>query len=315
MKTHSNLLDRLTNAKPLPVLSGQAVQSGEDHGAQPFVFSDADILRETRAWTPEFVERQLGETPVSVWVSATGMFPGGRGPYDPKQYLSKQMPLSECMSRMRGVSASRFFNDKERYFLYQASVGHFEELVGEIDMSRYLREEVLSKNFWLSGPGNITPIHYDLFDNFLVQLMGHKRVLLWAPSHYSKLQFNPIGTTHDRVSRVDPTRRDDDAAREVENLSVYVHDLLPGDVLYIPFAWPHFVFTQEFSASVNFWWNPRAVAQLLRVLPQTRSPGEAAALIRQHLGTQRPELLPMLAGLVADGSLPALMSRMAAGAL
>jgi hypothetical protein len=294
---------------PVPVLAAPERSAIEAHGAQPFVMRDAAIKRDTGAWTSDFIRQRLGDMPVNVYVSANGTFPGGKGPYDPTQYRGQSMPLAECLDRMAGVDAPRFFNDAERYYLYQAPAVQFDGLVEDIDLSRYMSDEVVSRNFWLSGAGNITPIHYDMVDNYLVQLMGRKRVLLWAPSHYDKLEFNPIGTTHDRQSRIDPTQRDGSAWPAVPALPVYVHDLIPGDVLYIPYAWPHFVYTEQFSASINFWWNPGEITRLLQAVSQAESPLEQAGLIHQYLGAHRPELQPMLAGLAADGSLDILLSR------
>lgn len=310
MKKYNNLLDWATgNSVAVPVLSLTTSEEVQTHGQQPFVLRDRQLLGRTDNWTPEHIRRELGGVQVGVYVSVNGTFPGGRGPYDPTQYLFKQMPLAECIDRMSGSYGRPILKEGEKYYLYQQPAHQFEKLIADIDLSRYFPQGAITKNFWLSGPGNITPIHYDLFDNFLVQLMGRKKVLLWAPNHYCDLNFNPIGTLHDRQSTIDPLHPDGHLWPKAARLQVYTHDLSAGDILYIPYAWSHFVFTEQFSASLNFWWTPKQMVELMSVLRSTASTQKQFELVHHGLAAFRPELLGLVRGLAADGSLQQLLLR------
>lgn len=236
MKKFNNVLDWLSNTTPVPVLAAPQRSDIGAHGAKPFVTNDAAIARATAAWSPDLIRQHLGTMMVDVYVSANGTFPGGRGPYDPTRFLQQSMALNECLDRMAGVEAPRFFNDAERYYLYQAPAEPFDDLVKNINLSHYLSDEVISRNFWLSGAGNITPIHYDMVDNYLVQLMGRKRALLWSPSHYDQLEFNPLGTTHDRQCRIDATRPETPPGRPWQHYRSTFTTWYPGTFSIFPMA-------------------------------------------------------------------------------
>ncbi len=311
MKTYNNILDWASNTKPVPVLETLTPEAIKAHGAKPFVGRDPDIVRACEPFSPEMIRERLGTTEVKVYISANGKFPGGQGPYDSKQYLMHMMPLSELMDRQAGLPFPRFFNEQEHYYLYGVRDVNFADL-DKVDVTRFLTEDIDARQFWLSVAGATTPIHYDMYDNYLVQLMGRKRVLIWAPDCYTPLEFNPIGTLHDRQSRVDSLSADGSAWPAVAGLPAYVHDLAPGDMLHIPYAWPHFVYTEEFSASLNFWWNPAEVAELLSKLPLAESANKQTELIEHYVGTHRPELKPLVGGFAADGSLNALLGRVEA---
>jgi hypothetical protein len=112
---------------------------------------------------------------------------------------------------------------------------------------------------WVSSPGCITPLHFDLCHGLLTQLSGRKRVLLVAPEHARSLHRNPRGRANPNSSPVDLPAwlglGDDETARarererhpRVANVvgEVYECVLTPGDTLYVPPFWWHHVTTLE----------------------------------------------------------------------
>lgn len=107
---------------------------------------------------------------------------------------------------------------------------------------------------WIGPRGTFTPLHFDLTNNLLAQIVGRKRLLLVPPSETAKLHHNRhvFSDVHDLA---DPARLERyPEAATAECIEV---ELNPGDLLYIPVGWWHQVTSLEFSVMLtytNFLW-------------------------------------------------------------
>ncbi|KAK4987742.1 hypothetical protein LTR50_004395 [Elasticomyces elasticus] len=137
-------------------------------------------------------------------------------------------------------------------------------------------------NTWLGPGGTISPLHTDPYHNILCQVVGHKYIRLYAPSETPKLY--PRGVDEAGVSMENTSRVDVSIAMELAGRSAavgcddeishenarndfeerfplfkdarYIEAVLgPGDSLYIPLGWWHYVESLSTSCSVSFWWN------------------------------------------------------------
>lgn len=131
-----------------------------------------------------------------------------------------------------------------------------------------------TSSVWVSSPGCVTPLHFDLCHGLLTQLVGTKRVLLVAPEHSRSLHRNPPSHANPNSSPVDlplwlgdASNRDEDVVEErrrhprVANVlgEVYECVLTPGDTLYIPpFWWHHVATLGEASTSLLLAFDPTA---------------------------------------------------------
>ena len=130
-----------------------------------------------------------------------------------------------------------------------------------------------TSSVWVSSPGCVTPLHFDLCHGLLTQLSGTKRVLLVAPEHSRSLHRNPPSHANPNSSPVDlplwlgDASRDEDVVEErrrhprVANVvgEVYECVLTPGDTLYIPpFWWHHVATLGEASTSLLLAFDPTA---------------------------------------------------------
>ena len=48
-------------------------------------------------------------------------------------------------------------------------------------------------SLWISPPGAVTPLHYDLLDTLLAQIDGTKRVIIASPADTPHLYKGPVG--------------------------------------------------------------------------------------------------------------------------
>ncbi|KAI6851727.1 MFS general substrate transporter [Hortaea werneckii] len=136
----------------------------------------------------------------------------------------------------------------------------------------YLSEP--SVNVWLGPSGTRTPLHTDPYHNILCQVVGFKYVRLYAP--HEALKLYPMGVTKEGInmentSQVDISENvacllgrngDANVRREIDRKfpkfkeAQYQEVILnPGDCLYVPLGWWHYVESLTTSSSVNFWWS------------------------------------------------------------
>ena len=163
--------------------------------------------------------------------------------------------------------------------------------------------ELQTVNVWIGTAGTVTALHYDLDDNFLVQVAGYK---------YLGSSFVPIALSsasrdarHPRYLRLySPDEGDHlyakDAPRDrqkkhgasyspvrVERPDLQVHPdfekanfvetiLGPGEMLFIPKRWWHYVRSLTTSVSVNFWF------WLGTIFSVSRAPNTCAATTLSH---------------------------------
>lgn len=111
---------------------------------------------------------------------------------------------------------------------------------------------------WIGTGDHRVNVHYDGDENFFCMLAGRKRFSIAPFDAIADLYVGPLdGPFGPPASLVDPLRPDLTRFPRFANLERQwsVVELEPGDVLYLPAHWWHYVESFGFNVAANYWWS------------------------------------------------------------
>lgn len=128
----------------------------------------------------------------------------------------------------------------------------------------------IQPRLWI-GNRVITPAHFDEYHNIACVVCGRREFTLFPPEQVKNLYIGPLdfAPTGAAISMARLDRLDDPRFPRLRDALAHAQQavLEPGDAIYIPPLWWHYVASLErLNALVNYWWKP-----MLEGVPATYS--------------------------------------------
>lgn len=193
-------------------------------------------------WSPQFFQKKFTNLKVVVNYN----LPENGCPYlhQEAQYL-KNMSLEEFID---------FMTQNDRCYIAQQDIQKFCGLDLDYNFLDIIPKSQQNKeiftNLWI-GKNTRSGLHFDYTDNFLVQIYGIKKVFLVAPEenrylyplseNFTKTQMNPLEPDFIRFPKF-------------KKATVFEGEIAPGEVLFIPKGWFHYIYAPNESISLNCWY-------------------------------------------------------------
>jgi ribosomal protein L16 Arg81 hydroxylase len=190
-------------------------------------------------WTFDYLSSHLGEREVEVQFGRNA-----DADYELNSVSHRRrMPFAEYVALVRNAGVT---ND---FYMTANNDSHNKQALGELMEDLPLLSEYLKDRngfFWFGPAGTITPFHHDLTNNFMIQIAGRKRVRLIAPCDTPKV-YNQIHC----FSPVDGRNIDLQRFPMMADVPVIDCVLEPGEILFLPVGWWHFVEALDVTITVS----------------------------------------------------------------
>ncbi|XP_071509885.1 tRNA wybutosine-synthesizing protein 5-like [Diadema antillarum] len=223
---------------------------------KPAILRGVDIGPCSAKWTPDYLAEQGGDREVKIHVSPTPKMD-----FITKNYAYRSLPFAELVRRCSRNSQDDYFFDKDELY-YLRSLGEdprkgiadiktqFPALAADLTIPEFFTHEQFFSSVLRVGSANLQLwTHYDVMDNVLIQIRGHKRVILFSPQ-----DANYLYLTGDKSAISDLDNPDYEKFPDFRFATPYHCRLQPGDILFIPALWFHNVVSLDFSVAVNVFW-------------------------------------------------------------
>ena len=198
--------------------------------------------RAVRTWSPEFFREHYGDVPIRM-TAGRDADPDYECCFD-RSVCS--VTLGELVDRLsREPRSNDFYLVARNHFFDNPALRHLrrdleppQEIIDRSD------QRAGTAKLWFGPQGTVTPLHVDEHSILFLQLYGRKLVKLIGPFDHSKLYVRERF-----YSAVDPERVDPRLYPAFLQASVAEVLVEPGDVLFIPVGWWHWVKSLDVSIS------------------------------------------------------------------
>ncbi|PVU94718.1 hypothetical protein BB561_002319 [Smittium simulii] len=133
-----------------------------------------------------------------------------------------------------------------------------------LDSQKYLNPQIdtvkqccgnttLSTNIWLGPANSVSPLHYDDFHNLFAQVVGYKYVKLISNKYSDKVYPYPGSCMLSNTSMVDAEYPNFIQFPDFKHIEFVDCIVGPGDLLYIPPRFWHYLRATTTSISISNW--------------------------------------------------------------
>jgi hypothetical protein len=208
-----------------------------------------DAWKASSNWSFESLKERVGSTRVPVATSRK------------KVYIDDAAVVGDFS--VNEVRLDEFLTDLEllpdesstSYLMQLRLDRYFPSLLGDVELPAYFdHRQLVSCNIWIGPAGNLSWLHYDSHHNFLAQVLGRKRVILFDPKYLRELYPYSWTSRAMHFSRVEIENPDYARFPRFRDAQAYESVIEPGEMLFIPIHWWHQVFSLDKCISVNMWW-------------------------------------------------------------
>ncbi|MFV3132028.1 cupin-like domain-containing protein [Niveispirillum sp. KHB5.9] len=198
-------------------------------------------------WTPAYLKEAVGARPVEFQGGRTGDQHFERQ----KDAHRREAPFGAFIDQILRPGAGN-----DLYLTAYNSERNADALAplhGDLGfLDKFLDRQVAVPHgmMWIGPAGTVTPLHHDLTNNFIAQIVGRKRLRLAPAAQVGKL-YNDRHVFSEIADLDDPGI---DLARHprLDGLRLYDVLLEPGEILFVPLAWWHQVKSLDFSVTITF---------------------------------------------------------------
>jgi hypothetical protein len=198
-----------------------------------------------KRWSSPELRARCGGALVTAYAVRDGhaVFDGRTG------LVVRRLPLAAFLDELEGVAAAR-------HRVRARLARELPTLEADVDPRFARHGPPVELSLWMSAACTWTRLHFDVPHNVLAQVRGEKRVLLVAPSQRRAVYPRPPWAADAQFSRVDLRAPDYARFPRLRRLRPLVTTLRPGDALFIPSGWWHYVEADEPTLSVGAFWAP-----------------------------------------------------------
>ncbi|KAG8432988.1 hypothetical protein GDO86_017308 [Hymenochirus boettgeri] len=198
-----------------------------------------------KKWSLDYIQRVAGCRTVPVEL-------GSR--YTDAEWSQRLMTINEFIDK--------HILNKQSNIGYLAQHQLFEqipELKQDISIPDYCclgegNEDEITINAWFGPAGTVSPLHQDPQQNFLAQILGRKHIRLYSVDETENLYPFESSILHN-TSQVDLENTDLNKFPRFSQAAYEECILSPGQILFIPVKWWHFIRALDISFSVSYWWS------------------------------------------------------------
>jgi predicted 2-oxoglutarate/Fe(II)-dependent dioxygenase YbiX len=195
-------------------------------------------------WSPEYFARNYGHVPIAITAERKTA-----GDYETQfRQTVRTVLFSEFVERLDNETGNDFYLVARNNFFENPQLGHLRDhlapparIINDHDRSPG------SAKLWIGPEGTVTPLHFDEHSILFAQLYGTKHFKLIPSFDY------PFLYVRDRYySEIDPESVDADRHPRFARACIMDVILGPGDGLFLPVGWWHWVRSLSTSISATF---------------------------------------------------------------
>jgi len=240
------MIERVSNLSPLDF------RVHFQYPGRPVILTDAiEHWPARQRWTPEYLRDRYGTLPVDIEALAEDRGSDAayflenvrRSPSTIGDYLQGDFPTEP---------------DGRRYAAMQPLTGKRAVLREDLGGLPYFSERMRSWSgqkiyLWMGPAGCRAALHIDPLPNFAVQIFGRKEWTIFPSAQQDRI-YIPSDLPSPHFSPVDVEAPRLDRYPRFSDATPSTFELGPGEVLYLPPDWGHYVRSLDFAISLNMWW-------------------------------------------------------------